>query len=309
MTLRDTGADTVRAIGVVCLSFFVVTLSDVATKWALPVIGVAGIMLGRGLPGCLTVAAFAMLRADTAAAGRRRLRPVRWRLSLMRALVQSLTSVAWFVVWQTMALADSYAIGFTTPLLMTLLAIPMLGERFRWRRATATLVGFGGVLIMLRPGSGLWSPAVPLLLVGIFGQSLGRILTRKLSTTETPESLALFPLVLHLPIGVALLPFLPIHGFTWGALAAILFVGVFNSAGQMLNARAYGLAPVAALAPYEYSPLLWGGVLGYLVFHEVPHASALVGAAVVAAAGLYNLHREQVRRRDEAATKEMAWTS
>jgi drug/metabolite transporter (DMT)-like permease len=266
-------------------------------------------MIGRGLPGGLTVVAFAMLRTDTRAAGWRRLRPVRWRFSLLRGVVYCLTTAIWFVVWQTMALADTYAIGFTTPLLMTLLAIPMLGEKIRWRRVTATLVGFLGVLIMLRPGGDLWSPAVPLLLVGIAGMALGRIMTRLLSTTESAESLALVPLLLHVPIGFLLLPWLPVHGFTWAVAVAILFVGVFNATGHWLNARAYALAPVAALAPYEYSPLLWGGVLGYLVFNEVPHASALLGAAVVAAAGLYNLHREQARRREEAAVKELAWTS
>jgi len=307
--LRDTGAETVRGITLVCLCFFAMTLGDVAAKWALPVLGAAGIMIGRGLPGSLTVLGFAMLRADTPATVWRRLKPVRWRLALLRGVTNSLTSAIWFVVWQTMSLADTYAIGFTTPLLMTLLAIPMLGERIRWRRAAATLVGFGGVLIMVRPGGDLWTPVVALLMLGVFGMALGRVLTRLLSTTETPESLALVPLLLHMPLGLLLLPLLPVHGFTWGAFAAVIFIGVFNATGHWLNARAYALAPVAALAPYEYSPLLWGGVLGYLVFQEVPHTSALVGAVVVAAAGLYNLHREQIRRRDEAAVKELAWTS
>jgi drug/metabolite transporter (DMT)-like permease len=82
---------------------------------------------------------------------------------------------------------------------------------------------------------------------------------------------------------------------------------VFNSTGHWLNARAFALAPIAALAPYEYTPLLWGGVLGYLVFGELPHASAIAGAAVVAGAGLYNLHRERMRQREEV--KGLAWTS
>jgi drug/metabolite transporter (DMT)-like permease len=263
-------------------------------------------MIGRGLPGSLTVLGFAMLRADTVAIGWRRLRPVRWRLALLRGVVFSFNSAIWFIAWQTMSLADTYAIGFTLPLLMTLLAIPMLGERIRWRRAAATVVGFGGVLIMVRPGGDLWTPMVALLLAGICAMAVGRNLTRLLSTSETPEPLALIPLLVLMPMGLGFLPFLPVHGFTWGALAAIVFVGVANATGNWLNARAFALAPVAALAPYEYTPLLWGGVLGYLVFHEVPHASALAGAAVVAGAGLYNLHREQVRRRDEAAVAGIA---
>jgi drug/metabolite transporter (DMT)-like permease len=299
--LRDNGAETVRGITLVCLCFFAMTLGDVSAKWALPALGPAGIMIGRGLPGGLTVFGYAMLRNDSGPVGWRRLRPVRWPLALLRAVLASLTTAIWFIVWQTMALADSYAIGFTQPLMMTLLAIPLLGERIRWRRVAATLVGFAGVLIMVRPGGDLWTPTVALLMLGVLGMAIGRILTRLLSTTETAESLALLPLLVHLPIGLLFLPFFPVHGFAWDALVAVVLVGIFNATGQWLNARAYALAPVMALAPYEYTPLLWGGVLAYFLFHEVPHASALAGAAVVAAAGLYNLHREQARRRGEAA--------
>ncbi len=305
--LSDTGADTVRGIVLVCLCFFAMTLGDVSAKWALPALGPAGIMIGRGLPGSLTVLGFAMLRNDGGAVGWRRLRPVRWRLAMVRAVAASFTSAIWFIVWESMSLADSYAVGFTTPLIMTLLAIPMLGERIRWRRAASTLVGFAGVLIMVRPGGDLWTPVTALLMLGVLGMAFGRILTRMLSTTETAESLAVLPLIVHVPIAFLLLPLLPVHAITWGAVAAIVLVGVFNSTGQWLNARAYGLAPIAALAPYEYTPLLWGSVLGYLVFGELPHASAIAGAAVVAAAGLYNLHRERLRRRAEV--KALAWTS
>jgi drug/metabolite transporter (DMT)-like permease len=305
--LSDTGAETVRGIVLVCLCFFAMTLGDVSAKWALPALGPAGIMIGRGLPGSLTVLGFAMLRRDGGAVGWRRLRPVRWRLALLRGVSASCTSAIWFITWESMSLADSYAVGFTAPLMMTLLAMPMLGEQVRWRRAAATLVGFAGVLIMVRPGGDLWTPATGLLLVGVFGLALGRILTRMLSTTETPESLAVLPLIVHVPIGFLFLPFLPVHAITWGAVAALVLVGVFNSTGHWLNARAFALAPIAALAPYEYTPLLWGGVLGYFVFRELPHASAVAGAAVVAGAGLYNLHRERLRQREEV--KGLAWTS
>ena len=75
--------------------------------------------------------------------------------------------------------------------------------------------------------------------------------------------------------------------------AALVFLGLFNGCGHWLMARAYALAPVSALAPYEYTLLLWGGVLGYLAFGEVPAWTTLAGAAVVALAGLYNLYQER----------------
>jgi drug/metabolite transporter (DMT)-like permease len=94
-----------------------------------------------------------------------------------------------------------------------------------------------------------------------------------------------------------MLPFYPPAGlpsaFTWSAL---LLVGLANGFGHWVFARGYALAPISALAPYEYTMLPFGGLFGLLVFAEVPSATTLVGAAVLVAAGLYNWHRERVRR-------------
>jgi drug/metabolite transporter (DMT)-like permease len=81
-----------------------------------------------------------------------------------------------------------------------------------------------------------------------------------------------------------------------GVLVALVFFGVANAIAHILFARAFALAPVSALAPYEYSPLLLGGILGFLIWTEVPAWTTLAGAVVVIAAGLYNLHRERARR-------------
>jgi len=130
--------------------------------------------------------------------------------------------------------------------------------------------------------------------------AVSRTMTRTLSTTETAECLTFWLMAAHVPAGLALLAFgVPAPG-TMGAdiWIALLLLGVFNGLAHWLMARAYALAPVSALAPYEYTMLIWGGIAGYLVFAETPGAGTLLGAGVVAAAGLYNLHRERVRRAD-----------
>ena len=291
--LRDDAAEAVRGIVIVAVSYILMTFGDVAGKWALLPGGLAAVMIGRGTTGGLTIAALALSEGDW-----RRLLPVRWRAVLLRSVLHSGVSLSWYVAWEVIPLADSYAIGFTAPLIMTLLAIPMLGERIRWRRMISTLVGFSGVLLMVRPGSALWNPALLVLVPGIAVMAVTRIMTRQLSTTETAECLAFWLLVAHIPAGGLLLlaGWPPLHAIgpdVWLALAAL---GVFNGLAHWMMARAYALAPVSALAPYEYTMLIWGGIGGFLVFHEVPDASTLVGAGVVAAAGLYNLHRERVRR-------------
>ena len=205
--LTDNASDTLRGIALAVLAYLIWTLGDAAAKWVLPGVGVAGAMLWRGLFGMVTVAAMTMGQAREA--GWRRLMPRRWGLVLARSVLSSFVSVCWYIAWLSMSLADTYAVGFTAPLIMTVLAVPMLGERIRWRRALSTLVGFGGVLIMLRPGGDLWTPVVLLLLAGTLVMALTRIMTRQLTTTETPECQAFWLLICHTATGLVLLSSFP----------------------------------------------------------------------------------------------------
>ncbi len=295
--LRDDAAEAVRGILLVAVAYAMMTLGDVAGKWALLPAGVATVMLGRGIGGSLTVAALVLVEGDW-----RRLLPVRVGLVALRCVIHAGLSISWYLAWQIIPLADAYALGFTAPLLMTLLAIPILGERIRWRRGLSVLVGFAGVLVMVRPGGALWRPELLVLVPGIVGTAVSRIMARVLSTTETAESLTFWLMLTHIPAGLLLLGLgWPRAGpLTADVLVALGLLGMLNGVAHWLMARAYALAPVAALAPYEYTMLIWGGMLGFLVFSEVPRPSTLAGAAVVAAAGLYNLHRERVRRGEAA---------
>jgi drug/metabolite transporter (DMT)-like permease len=194
---------------------------------------------------------------------------------------------------------------------MTLLAIPLLGEKVGWRRWCSTAVGFGGVLFMLQPGGELWRWESALLLAATAVMALTRIWTRLLTRTDRPDSMAFWMLAAQAPIGCLLLawpamwpesgppPLLP----SWAGLLALLGFGCANALAQILFGRGYGLAPVSAIAPFEYTPLLWGIGLGFLIWGEVPAWTTLGGAAVVIAAGLYNFHRERVRRAQERAAR------
>ena len=293
--LRDDAAEAVRGILIVALAYVLMTMGDLAGKWVLLPAGLAALMIGRGAAGSATVATLALVEGDL-----RRLLPVRWRMVLLRSALHAGVSLSWYISWLVISLADSYALGFTAPLLMTLLAVPMLGERIRWRRALSTALGFGGVLIMVRPGSALWDPRLLVLAPGILAMAVSRIMTRQLSTTETAECLTFWLMLAHVPAGLLMLAmgFPAPAELTGTVLVALALLGIFNGLAHWLMARAYALAPVAALAPYEYTMLIWGGLGAYLLFHEAPSAATLAGAGVVAAAGLYNLHRERVRRAD-----------
>jgi len=293
--LTDTPADTVRGIALAALAYVIWTLGDTAAKWVLPTAGVALAMFWRGIFGAMTVAAVAA--ASRPGSVGRMLRPVRWKLVLARSVISSFVSIVWYIAWEQMNLIDTYAVGFTAPLIMLVLAIPMLGERMRWRRTLSTVLGFLGVLVMLQPGGDLWKPVVVLLLIGIVAMSVTRIMTRQLSTTESPECQAFWLLVSHIVAGAVTIGlFPPPGGMDAVVWASLVFLGVSSGLAHCVYTRAYGLAPVSALAPYEYTMLLWGGIAGYVVFNEVPSWTTLIGAAIIAGAGLYNLHRERMRR-------------
>lgn len=288
-----TGAESVRGILFILLAYLVITGADATVKWVLPEVGVAVSMLARGVVGAVAIIVITRGRG---------LRPVNVRLLAMRGVLHCGVSATWYWSWSHgMKLVDSYAIASAAPLLMTILAIPILGEQVGWRRWTSTAVGFLGVLVMLQPSGDLWRFETPFLLVAVVAMAVTRIWTRVLSATDGPAAIAFWLMVAHIPSGLVLLPVFPPATVTFGAglVIALLFFGVANAIAHILFARAFALAPVSALAPYEYSPLLLGGVLGFLIWAEVPAWTTLAGAVVVIAAGLYNLHRERVRRAAE----------
>ena len=205
--LTDNAADTVRGIALVVLAYLMLTFGDVVAKSAVLAAGVGGVMLWRGVFGAAAVLTVAAARPGPA--GWRRVMPVRWGWVMARAALAAFVSAAWYNSWRVMALADTYAVGYIAPLLMTVLAVPLLGERIRWRRALSTAVGFAGVLLMLRPGGLPWTPMLALLLAGTVGMAVTRIMTRLLSTTETPECQAFWQLAAHGVAGAALLSVLP----------------------------------------------------------------------------------------------------
>jgi drug/metabolite transporter (DMT)-like permease len=171
------------------------------------------------------------------------------------------------------------------------------------------LAGFAGVLFMLQPGGELWRWETPMLLAATVVMAVTRIWTRVLARTDGAHCIAFWLMLAHLPVGLALsfVPaFWPASGPPpllpgWPVLLALLGFGLANGLAHLLFARAFALAPIGALAPFEYTPLLWGTVIGYLIWAEVPAWSTLAGAGVVIAAGLYNVHRERLRRSQERA--------
>ncbi|MGD9783649.1 MAG: DMT family transporter [Hyphomicrobiaceae bacterium] len=215
---------------------------------------------------------------------------------LVRSTLMAATTVFNFVALQTLRLDQTITIVFLAPLVVALLAGPLLGEWVGWRRMVAILVGFGGILIAVRPGYGDVPPAVLYSFAAMLAYALFMLLTRHLAPYDPPLVTLFYSMfvgtALGAPIAIAQWVW-PEHWSTW---AIMLSLGVLGGTGHFLFILAYNRAPASAISPFLYSQLLTMVAAGYLVFGDVPDAWTLSGAAVIIASGIYLIHRERVTK-------------
>ena len=228
------------------------------------------------------------------------LRSNRLGLQLWRSLFLLGSTVLFWLALKFIPLADATAIGFVGPLMLTALSVPFLKEKVGPRRWAAVGVGFLGALVVIRPSPAMAEPAalIPLASAACFAAYAicTRILTRSDGWVTT--------LIWSASVGLVLLSLaVPFDWRTpdltgWIELA---FLGLIGSLGHLLLILAYARAPASTLAPLSYLQLIWSTVLGWLLFRNFPDAWTLAGGAVIAASGLYVIHRERVRRQEGEA--------
>jgi drug/metabolite transporter (DMT)-like permease len=199
-----------------------------------------------------------------------------------------------FYVWglSYMPLATAASIAFTAPILVTAFSVPLLGEHVGWRRWTAVLIGFGGALIIIRPGSGDMHWAVGLLLLNVTCYALYQILTRKVALTDSAETSIAYTALAGAVVLTVVVPFVwqtPVEAKHW-----VLFgvLGVLGGISHFFVIRAFQFGAVAVIAPLGYLELIGATILGYLIFGNLPDRWTYVGAAVIAASGIFIAYRE-----------------
>jgi drug/metabolite transporter (DMT)-like permease len=219
-------------------------------------------------------------------------RTARPGIQVWRGLLLAVSTLCLIGAISFVPLADAYTITFTAPLLVTVFSIPLLGERVGWRRWSAVLAGFAGVLIVIRPGFGATHLALALPLITALGFALYQILTRKVSAVpgESPLAMLFYLACVGTAIMTALVPFF------WQEVAPVdwLAMTAMGGLGHLILIRALTIAPASLLAPFVYSQIVWALALGYLVFGDVPDRWMLVGCCVIVASGLYVFYREAV---------------
>ena len=224
----------------------------------------------------------------------RALHTARPGLQLLRGLAMLGSSVFFISALPLMALADATALAFVTPFFVTALAIPLLGERIGIRRWMAVVVGFIGVLIIVRPGGSGFQVAALFPVVSAACGALGFIITRMMRISEPRlTTLAFSALTALAATSSAVLPvWQPLNA---QAMFILLGVGGLSALSQYVLILAFQHAEPSLLAPFLYSQILWATLVGFVLFGALPDMATLIGAAIIIACGLYVLYRERLR--------------
>jgi len=281
--------DNQRAILIMLAAVGFFTLMDGGLKLLTahyPPFEVAALRGASSLPFVLTWA--------FATTGWRRLLRVRWSLHLLRGAIGVAMMAAFVYALQRMPLSSAYTIFFVAPLLITVLSVPLLGERVGPRRWAAIGIGFAGVLVALHPnGQGMAGLAGIAVLFAALGYAVSAITVRVLARTDPTQAMVTWVLVLLAAgSGACAAP----H---WVAILRsdaplILGVGVAGALGQYAITEAFIRGEASVLAPLEYTALAWSLVLDFTLWSVLPDAPTWIGAAIIVASGLYLLRRERV---------------
>ena len=217
-------------------------------------------------------------------------------LQLSRGLLLVIQMALLVYAFGQMALADVHAVLSITPLLVTALAVPLLGENVGVRRWIAVGIAFIGMLVILRPGLGVLQPITFLVLLSAFLGAIYLILTRLVGQTDSPEVSLFWLAVTGLLALSAIVPFfwcMPTNAADWGLLVLVAVLGLI---GHFCLIKAFQIAEASVLQPYIYTGLIGAILVGYVVFGDLPDLPTMIGSLTIMASGLYVFAREQEQR-------------
>jgi drug/metabolite transporter (DMT)-like permease len=230
--------------------------------------------------------------------GYRQLKTQRLKAHILRAALSFVMLVLVVYAFRQLTLADAYAIFFAGPLFITALSQPLLGEQVGRHRWIAVVVGFIGVLVVANPqGEGTMSLGALAALIAALCYAAVAITMRKLSSTESSICISFYFLV-FLGIGSGMAASFDWQSIQWQAHWAIIAtVGVAGAVGMITLAMAFRSSQASAIAPFEYTALLWAVALDFLVWKTIPEQHLYLGGAIIIASGVYIIHREHRQNR------------
>ncbi|HXZ00248.1 MAG TPA: DMT family transporter [Stellaceae bacterium] len=286
---RSVGERPFLAIGMVLLAVALFSVMDALSKLMAVRIDPIELVWGRYLT-ILALLAPLLLRQP------RLLATARPGLQLLRGVCVLGAALLFIAGLARLALADATAIGFASPLLVTALSIPLLHEQIGVRRWSAVAVGFLGVLVVIRPGSGAVGPAAALPLLSAACWALSIVATRRVGHADPAATTLFYSTLVGFVLSGLALPIVwrPLSAVDWVMMTAM---GVLSATGQYLLIAALARGAASLLAAFSYSQMIWSMLVGFLVFGTAPAPWTWLGVALIIASGLYIAHRERMRVR------------
>lgn len=309
---------TVQGMVCVVVAMLVNSLQDLIMKWISGAYPLYEIMLVRSIVA--TVVTLAILRFDGGLGALRTRRP---GLHLIRGLLLTVANTAYFTSLAALPLAETTAIFFVAPLIITALSVPFLGEKVGMRRWFAVLAGLAGVIVMLRPGSSAFEPAALLPALAALCYALMQMITRRLGATDRASTMAFYIHIMFIANGlIAWIGFgdgrfatgahpsaeFLLRAWAWpNAEDAMLMLacGVIVGLAAFLLSQAYRIAEATLVAPFEYVALPLSVMWGMLIWGDRPDLTAVGGIALIVGSGLFVYWRETARGRPVAASTPM----
>jgi drug/metabolite transporter (DMT)-like permease len=289
-------ADRLKAIALMCTAVTLFSCLDTTAKYLVSHSGIptAEVVWLRFVGQMLLMAA---ILGPNAIPDLLKTQKLGWQVT--RSILMAATTTCNFIAVKYLRLDQTVSIAFLAPLVVAALAGPFLGEWVGWRRMVAIIVGFLGILIIVRPGFADVHWAFGVSFLGMLAYAFFMLITRKLSTFDPPLVTLFYALLVGTVLGA---PFALAH-WVWPADAwqwlKLLSLGAFGGLGHYLLILAYRLAPASTVTPFLYFQILSMVSLGFLVFGDVPDHWSLVGSSVIIAAGIYLVHRERMTSRAE----------
>ena len=262
------------------------SVMDAMVKWLGPTYPTMQIVFFRSLFAFIPLAVFILRSGALGALATRHPMGHVWR-----AAIGFVAMSTFFYAYAHMPLANVVAISFAAPLFITALSVPLLGEAVGIRRWSAVLVGFLGVVVMVRPDAGLFQSVALVPLLGSVCYALAMIYVRKLSKTETSAAIVFYYTLACTLIAAGFLPF---HWVTpdTADLMLLIALGCVGGLAQIFMTNAFRNGPAALIAPFDYVTMVWVVMLGYFIWGDIPELNIWIGVAIVIASGVYIARRE-----------------
>lgn len=280
---RPTAATASPAFGIatMCAGVFCLTVNDAIAKWLGQFYPVAEVAFFRMLFALPMITVIGIL-----VSGRRALRTARPLAHLGRGLLATLATFSFFYGLTLLPLAETTAIAFSAPLFVSLLALPLLGERLAGGDWAAVVIGFVGVLLVVQPGTAAFQFGALAPLVAAVSYALLMLTARMLGHGESIWATMFYATLVPLLVSAALLPWFW-ETPAWRHLPVLFALGAFGGAAMSLITQAFRIGPAAVVAPFDYTGLLWAVAFGWLFWRELPGPWAAAGALLIALCGVY----------------------